>query len=68
MLKSECGRFIIHCDRCNARLTGEALPSGREAELAARARAERWRVEREAGTWVHTCYAHPPKSKQARLL
>lgn len=67
MLKSEAGRTIIHCDRCNVRLYGEALPEARVAELAARAKADHWQVLRRAGSWEHVCPSHPVE-RQGRFL
>lgn len=67
MLKSEAGRQIIHCDRCNARLPGEALPPGRVRELSERARQQHWRVERHAGDWQHICPSHPAE-RQGKFL
>ena len=67
MLKSEAGRTIVHCDRCNIRLEGEALPASRVGELAHRARLAHWQVERSAGQWAHICPAHPVE-RQGRFL
>lgn len=58
MLKSEAGRTIVHCDRCNMRLVGEALPGSRVGELAQRARENHWHVSRTAGEWQHICPTH----------